>query len=336
MAAMNDNELYPIGDAARRSGLSVSAVRYYADTGTVPPTRLDAGGRRLYGIDAIARLELVRTLRELGTDLNGIRTLLDGGTTLHGLLTAHLAVVERGERTLRARGAVLRVLVDQGGATPARADLMHRLVSMADEEREQVVDDFWNSVADGLDVPDGFVERLRGERPALPDEPTADRLRAWIELADLLQDAGFRTRVRDHLRLTYSAGPGRTIASAPFQEFIHETGGPAAREVLALYRAGLPAASPHVREAATRFLEGATALSGTALTRQVRERMARAYLLAPGIREQIAGEDAGQAAAYDRYRSLVARINGTGDRDGEDDPGFYPWLAEAVAPAAGE
>ncbi|MFG1972951.1 MerR family DNA-binding transcriptional regulator [Nonomuraea fuscirosea] len=34
---MSDHELYPIGDAARRSGLSVSAVRFYADERGRPP-----------------------------------------------------------------------------------------------------------------------------------------------------------------------------------------------------------------------------------------------------------------------------------------------------------
>ncbi|MFH9426122.1 MerR family transcriptional regulator [Streptomyces sp. NPDC017529] len=34
---MNDHELYPIGDAARRSGLSVSAVRFYSDVGIIEP-----------------------------------------------------------------------------------------------------------------------------------------------------------------------------------------------------------------------------------------------------------------------------------------------------------
>ncbi|MFH9426123.1 MerR family transcriptional regulator [Streptomyces sp. NPDC017529] len=112
---------------------------------------MNGTGHRMYDIDAIARLELVRTLRELDTDLGEIRRLLDGGTTLHGLLTTHLEVVERQERTLRARRAVLRTLIKQGGTT-AQADLMHKLVSMTDEEREHIIDDFWHDVGENLDV----------------------------------------------------------------------------------------------------------------------------------------------------------------------------------------
>ncbi|MFC8566191.1 MerR family transcriptional regulator [Streptomyces sp. NPDC057245] len=169
---MSDTELFAIGDAARRSGLSVSAVRFYADRGIVEPAEVTRAGHRMYGVDAVARLELVRTLRELGTDLAEVRRLLAGGTTLHGLLTAHLAVVEGQERALRARRAVLRALIKQGDGA-ARADLMHRLVSMTDEEREQVIDDFWNDVGEHVDVPEGFIDRLRTMRPVLSEDPSA-------------------------------------------------------------------------------------------------------------------------------------------------------------------
>jgi DNA-binding transcriptional MerR regulator len=34
---MHDNDLYPTGDAARRSGPSVSTVRHYSNAGAVAP-----------------------------------------------------------------------------------------------------------------------------------------------------------------------------------------------------------------------------------------------------------------------------------------------------------
>jgi DNA-binding transcriptional MerR regulator len=71
-----NNELYPIGDVARRTGLSVSAIRYYSDAGVIAPTRVTEAGYRLYDIRAIARLELIRTLRDLDAGLDDIRRLL--------------------------------------------------------------------------------------------------------------------------------------------------------------------------------------------------------------------------------------------------------------------
>ncbi|NYH53894.1 DNA-binding transcriptional MerR regulator [Nocardiopsis arvandica] len=335
---MREQELYPIGDAARRSGLSVSAVRFYADAGLIEPTGMSEGGHRLYDIDAIARLELVRTLRELDTDLEEIRRLLEGRTGLHGLLTTHLEIVERQERTLRARRAVLRTLIRQGGTT-AQADLMHKLVSMTDEERERIIDDFWNGVGEGLDVPDGFVDRLRTMRPVLSADPTAAQLEAWIELADLVRDPGFRDAVRTYLRETYSTREGRDMASAPFQDFVHTSGVPLIEEVLAAYRAGESPRSPWAQEAVTRFMEAATALSGIPLTPEFRNKMADGYRQVPDIKRRIAEEDAAsEGPVYDdthgRYLSLVAAINGTEPEEDGEDPAPYVWIADAMrAPA---
>ncbi len=336
MAPMHDHELYPIGDAARRSGLSVSAVRFYADAGVVEPTRLTDAGHRLYDIDTIARLELVRTLRELDTDLEEIRRLLAGGTTLHDLLTTHLEVVERQERTMRARRAVLRTLIKQG-ATTARADLMHKLVSMTDEEREQVIDDFWNDVGEGLDVPEGFVDRLREMRPVLPADPTAAQLEAWIELADLVRDPEFREAVRTYLRDTYSTDVGRSIASPRFQDFMYGSGTELMKEVLAAHRDGESPRSPRAQEAITRFMEEAAGVSDTSLTPTIRNRMAEAFRQIPDIERQIAEEDAAsEDPVYDdthgRYLTLVAAVNGTPP---EEDTLPYSWIADAMrTPAA--
>lgn len=66
----NDGDLrLTIGQLARRTGLSVKTIRWYSDQGLVPPAGRTASGYRLYGVEALARLELVRTLRRLGIDL---------------------------------------------------------------------------------------------------------------------------------------------------------------------------------------------------------------------------------------------------------------------------
>ena len=70
---MDGDTLYSIGELARRTGLTVKAIRFYSDRGIVPPTDRSPAGYRLYDIDAVARLDLVRTLRDLGLDLPTIR-----------------------------------------------------------------------------------------------------------------------------------------------------------------------------------------------------------------------------------------------------------------------
>ncbi|WP_260327957.1 MerR family transcriptional regulator [Streptomyces sp. Ag109_O5-1] len=111
------NELYSIGNVARRTCLSVSAIRFYADEGVVTPTGLTDGGFRRYDVHAIARLELVRTLRDLGAGLDDIRRVLAAETTLHDLAVTHLRLVEDRLRQFRARRAALRTSTGPGAAS---------------------------------------------------------------------------------------------------------------------------------------------------------------------------------------------------------------------------
>jgi DNA-binding transcriptional MerR regulator len=67
---------YTIGELSRRSGVSVRTIRFWSDRGVVPPAGRTEAGYRLYGDAALARLELVRTLRELGVDLPAIERVL--------------------------------------------------------------------------------------------------------------------------------------------------------------------------------------------------------------------------------------------------------------------
>ncbi|WP_410634975.1 MerR family transcriptional regulator [Amycolatopsis sp. cmx-4-83] len=189
-------ELYPIGDVAHRTGLSVSAIRFYADEGVVTPTALTEGGFRRYDVQAISRLELVRTLRDLGAGLADIRRVLAEESTLPDLARAHLRLVEDRLRQFRARRAVLRTIVRQE-TTADQVGLLHKLVSLSDDERDRLVAAFWEFVTEGLDVHPAYVEQLE----------------AWIELADLVRDEDFRTSVRDFYHRTFAADRGRLMTT---------------------------------------------------------------------------------------------------------------------------
>jgi DNA-binding transcriptional MerR regulator len=74
--------LLTIGQLARRTGLPVRTIRYWSDIGAVPPTGRSDGGHRLYDAEAVARLDLVRTLRELGLSLDDVRRMLKRESTV--------------------------------------------------------------------------------------------------------------------------------------------------------------------------------------------------------------------------------------------------------------
>ncbi|WP_430781405.1 MerR family transcriptional regulator [Actinoplanes sp. G11-F43] len=322
---MDINELYSIGAVARRTGLSVSAVRYYADAGIVEATGSTAGGNRLYDVRAIARLELVRTLRELDAGLDEIRRVLAGEATLGELAETHLALVEQQEGRLRARRAVLRTMVRQQ-STAEQVTLMHRLVGLSDEERDRIMEDFWAEVGAGIVVPDKLIDWWRQSRPQLPEQPSVGQLEAWIELADLVGDRAVRLAVRRELEEVCSTDGGQ-IMSSPAMLDAFEEAGPIGEAAMAAAREGEPADSPRARKIADQWAEWLLALLGGAPDSPQFRRESGDNMLAAEQMEREAQAEAGDSP-LDRYQALVTTINGPP----EQFP--YAWLAAALHASA--
>src|SRR4051812_24064344 len=109
---MNDRTLHSIGELARRTGLTVKTVRFWSDRGLVAPTGRSAAGYRMYGAEALARLELVRALRDLGLDLATIRKVVDRELTLPEVAAAHAEALTAQIRVLHLRRAVLTAVAE--------------------------------------------------------------------------------------------------------------------------------------------------------------------------------------------------------------------------------
>ncbi|MEU8804892.1 MerR family transcriptional regulator [Spirillospora sp. NPDC048819] len=190
-----DGTLHSIGDVARRTGLTVKAIRFYADRGIVAPTGRNPADHRLYGIDAVARLELVRTLRDLGVDLPTIRRVVDREVSLSEVAAAHARALDVRIRTLRSRRAVLTA-VARRGSTCEEMDLMHKLARLSEDERRRLIGDFLDTAFGDRDDDPLFAGIRRSMTPELPDDPETEQVEAWVELAELSQDPDFRGRVR--------------------------------------------------------------------------------------------------------------------------------------------
>ncbi|MFJ4539369.1 MerR family transcriptional regulator [Streptomyces tibetensis] len=192
---MDGETLYSIGELARRTGLTVKTIRYYSDRGIVAPTDRSPAGYRLYDIDAAARLDLVRTLRDLGLDLPTIQKVMDRELSLPEVAAAHAEALAVQIRTLRLRRAVLTT-VARRGSTPEETNLMHKLAQLSEDERRRLIGDFLDAVFGGLGADPVFAGVMRSMTPELPDNPEAEQMQAWVELAELSQDADFRASVR--------------------------------------------------------------------------------------------------------------------------------------------
>lgn len=70
-------DLLPIGDLAKRTGLSVSAIRFYEARGLIAPLR-NAGRQRRFPRSDIRRLSFIRIAQQVGFTIEEIGALLAG------------------------------------------------------------------------------------------------------------------------------------------------------------------------------------------------------------------------------------------------------------------
>ncbi|MGC5020881.1 MerR family transcriptional regulator [Micromonospora sp. DT47] len=105
-----------IGELARASGLTVSALRFYDRCGVLAPALVDpATGYRWYADEQVAPARLVAGLRRVGMPLAGIAEALRhrGEPAVVGrLLDAHLRQLENGLADARRELSRIRTLVD--------------------------------------------------------------------------------------------------------------------------------------------------------------------------------------------------------------------------------
>ncbi|MFC7447368.1 MerR family transcriptional regulator [Rhodococcus daqingensis] len=147
-------------------------------------------------VDAVARLDLVRTLRELGLDLVTIKGVVDRQTSLPEVAAAHAEALAAQIRTLRLRRTVLSVVAKRG-SDPEEMRLVHKLAKLSESERRSLIVDFLENTFGGLDDEPGSEGIMRSMTPELPENPESEQIEAWVELAELSWDPDFRAVMRD-------------------------------------------------------------------------------------------------------------------------------------------
>lgn len=66
-----------VHEVEKRTGVSVRTLHYYDELGLLTPTKVTDAGYRMYGDEAMERLQLILFFRELEFPLKEIRTILD-------------------------------------------------------------------------------------------------------------------------------------------------------------------------------------------------------------------------------------------------------------------
>jgi len=196
--------LLTIGQLSELTGVPVRTIRFYSDSrydglALVETAARSTAGYRLYGLEAAARLELVRTLRDLDIDLPTIARVLAKEVSVAEVARAHADALEATVKVIRLRQAVLRAVAVRGSDW-MEMELMHRLAKLDATERQRILNGYLDRVFGGLDADTAgrgqFEQMMRTAFPELPGDPTPEQVDAWVELVMLIQDEEFVARSR--------------------------------------------------------------------------------------------------------------------------------------------
>lgn len=128
-----------IGELARATATKVETIRYYEQTGLLPPPTRTQGNYRSYAAEHLARLSFIRRARDLGFGIERVRALLDLSddrtrdcATVDRIATEHLREVDRKIADLTAlRRELAASIVSCKGGTVAQCRILEALAPEA-------------------------------------------------------------------------------------------------------------------------------------------------------------------------------------------------------------
>ncbi|QFZ21101.1 DNA polymerase III subunit beta family protein [Saccharothrix syringae] len=213
---MSKSELLTIGAFARATGLTASALRFYADSGLLRPATVDdASGYRYYARDQVERAVVLRRLREVDMPLERVAEVLAADPRdAARVVDDHVAALA--DRARRARDTATAVKAALGPVAPSPSARVNGLVFTA--AVEQVLTATTHEpdlpVLNGVRVEvsaDGVVltatDRYRlSTRTLVPTRPTGARWSETVDADDLRLVLPWTRRERE---LLLSTRPGR-------------------------------------------------------------------------------------------------------------------------------
>ncbi|MFG2694046.1 MerR family transcriptional regulator [Kitasatospora sp. NPDC048407] len=186
-----ENRMRSIGELARASGLSVSALRFYDGAGIFVPAAVDPhSGYRWYADEQLPDARLLARLRRVGMPLAGLTRVLTGTPAeARAELDAHLRRLEDGLSDARRELSTVRALLDSREFPMPQTRLTvpaARLAAALDAVRFAAPSDTALPAVAGifLDAEDGVLRLVATDRyrlavadcPATLDGPAASAL----------------------------------------------------------------------------------------------------------------------------------------------------------------
>ncbi|MET9762258.1 MerR family transcriptional regulator [Streptomyces sp. NPDC006372] len=176
--------LWSIGELAERAGATVKTVRFYSDQGLLPEAARSSGGHRRYGLPALERLQLIRSLRALDLSLPEIRRILEDedavGSVLESAVDSRLRELGSELKALRWREAALQLVRD---CPPAqRAGRLRLLTALNTPPSTAPLARFWRAWLPPRMPARATAAFLDAAVPQPPDEPHPSQALAFARL----------------------------------------------------------------------------------------------------------------------------------------------------------
>jgi MerR family transcriptional regulator, thiopeptide resistance regulator len=169
-----------VGELAKRTGLSVRTLHYYDEIGLLQPRNVTTSRHRVYGASELARLQRIKSLRQLGFSLDEIRECLDAPDfSPHRVIALHIKRLHEqiGEQE-RLVGLLETLDASFAAGTIASPDeLIRAIESMATLEREFTAEELADITARGERLGRDHVRAVEREWPGLIARMRAAMLR---------------------------------------------------------------------------------------------------------------------------------------------------------------
>ena len=165
--------LYSIGDVHEMTGLSVSALRYYADMKVVCPVRIDRQtGYRYYDFDDIQRLKTVGYLKKAGFSLAEITVVMEAASEEERrlLMSERMEQTQKQMKRLKERMSMMEWLTSQNPAPEAghesyrihQKQMDSRRVWMTETAKPCDVEDFYRQTGVLMTEEMADFQKMRG------------------------------------------------------------------------------------------------------------------------------------------------------------------------------
>lgn len=213
---MHKQRLLKIGELANLSGVPVKTIRYYSDIGLLPPSSTSEAGFRYYSGPDAARLTLIRSLRESGIGLKRIQELFQNELDISTALTLQLHQIDSKISHLQDQKILLQTVLEHD-----EQDLLESLNNaqalnhLDSKGRKHFLNRQLLKALPEVQPGENWKSRLwlwQDGILRLPETISGNQVRAWLELAELVLDDVFQTRLHELGETTWKRQWGRKDA----------------------------------------------------------------------------------------------------------------------------